>query len=139
MGAARRHARRRKAESTYARSLRARESQYWLRAIRSSREALGPSTAETRYVVVADQGADIFDNFATCRACDFGFVLRVYQDRALVATTSPDDAPHLMARLAQQPVKTHRTSRSTPGTTARPAWLAARVRVLTLDPAPGRP
>ena len=32
-------------------------------------------------MVVIDQGGDIFDNFAECRARDFGFVfvLRVYQ------------------------------------------------------------
>lgn len=127
---------RRKAESTYARSLRARESQYWLRAIRSSREALGPSTAETRYVVVADQGADIFDNFATCRACGFGFVLRVYQDRALVATSSPDDASHLMARLAQQPVKTHKDVEihARHNRTARVARCEVRVLTASIQP-----
>jgi len=132
---------RRKAESTYARSLRARESQYWVRAIRSNRDVLGPSTVGTRFVVVIDQGGDIFDNFAACRARDFGFVLRVYQDRSLVPTTDPADAPHLMARLAQQPVWTHKEVevRAKPNRTARVARCAVRVVTVSIQPPQTQP
>ena len=104
---------RRRSESTYARSLRERESQYWQRAIRASRNAIGEAAPTTRFVVVADQGADIFDNFETCRACNFGFVIGMYQDRRLDVPDADSDssvgvASHLMARLAQQPVVAHK-------------------------------
>ncbi|MDB4928807.1 MAG: transposase family protein [Myxococcaceae bacterium] len=132
---------RRKAESTYARRLRARESEYWLRAIRSSRAAIGPSGAGPRYVVVADQGADIFDNFATCRAHDFGFVLRLFHDRALLPTADPKAAPSLLARLAQRAVLTHKTVevRAAPKRAARVARCEVRVLTVTLRPPQTQP
>lgn len=132
---------RRKAESTYARSLRARESRYWVEAIRGSRDALGPPVGPTRFVVVADQGADSFDNFAACRAGGFGFVLRVYQDRALEPTSDPTDAPHLMARIAQQPVWTHKEVevRARPDRTARRARCEVRVVRVSLRPPQTQP
>ncbi len=124
---------RRVAESTWARSFRERESRYWQRAIRASRKAIGDACPATRFVVVADQGADIFDNFETSRASGFGFVIRVYQDRLLDVTADPMAASHLMARLAQKPVVAHKEVQVRDGGNRATRVARCEVRHLTVS------
>ena len=66
---------------------RVRESALWTQSLR----AVGSPPPGTRWVVVADRGADIYEHLRQCQAQGLGFVVRAAQDRALVA--GPDKAP----------------------------------------------
>ena len=59
---------------------RERESALWASSLR----AVGNPPAGTRWVVVADRGADIYEHLQQCQAQGLGFVVRAAQDRALV-------------------------------------------------------
>ena len=77
---------------------RVRESALWSQSLR----AVGSPPPATRWVVVADRGADIYEHLLQCQAQGLGFVVRAAQDRALVV--GPDKAPagHLFALARAQ-------------------------------------
>jgi hypothetical protein len=60
---------------------RVRESALWAQRLR----AVGSPPVGTRWVVVADRGADRYGHLQQCRAQGLGFVVRAAQNRALVA------------------------------------------------------
>ena len=64
------------------RQRRPRESALWPQSLR----AVGSPPPGTRWVVVADRGADIYEHLRQCQTQGLGFVVRAAQDRALVAT-----------------------------------------------------
>jgi len=66
---------------------RPRESALWRQSLRE----VGAPPAGTRWVVVADRGADIYEHLPQCPAQGLGFVVRAAQNRARVA--GPDKAP----------------------------------------------
>jgi len=70
---------------------RVRESALWAQRLR----AVGSPPAGTRWVVVADRGADRYEHWQQCRAQGLGFVGRAAQNRALVAGTDKTPAGRL--------------------------------------------
>ena len=78
---------------------RARESALWAQSLR----AVGHPPAGTRWVVVADRGADIYEHLQQCQAQGLGFVVRAAQDRALVAGAGKAPAGRLFAVARTQP------------------------------------
>ncbi|NVO33512.1 IS4 family transposase, partial [Hymenobacter lapidiphilus] len=78
---------------------RVRESGLWTQSLR----AVGRPPAGTRWVVVADRGADIYEHLQQCRAQGLGFVVRAAQDRALVAGPDKRPAGRLFAVARAQP------------------------------------
>ena len=78
---------------------RARESALWSQSLR----AVGRPAAGTRWVVVADRGADIYEHLQQCHAQGLGFVVRAAQDRALVAGPAKTPAGRLFERARAQP------------------------------------
>ena len=78
---------------------RARESALWARSLR----AVGQPPAGTRWVVVADRGADIYEHLRQCQAQGLGFVVRAAQDRALVAGPAKTPAGRLFDLARAQP------------------------------------
>jgi hypothetical protein len=80
---------------------RPRESALWHQSLRE----VGAPPAGTRWVVVADRGADIYEHLRQCQAQGLGFVVRAAQDRALVA--APSAAVRLFALARAQPSAGH--------------------------------
>ena len=78
---------------------RPRESVLWAQSLR----AVGRPPAGTRWVVVADRGADIFEHLQQCQAQGLGFVVRAAQNRALVAGAAKTPAGRLFALARAQP------------------------------------
>ncbi|NVO33508.1 IS4 family transposase [Hymenobacter lapidiphilus] len=78
---------------------RVRESALWAQSLR----AVGRPPAGTRWVVVADRGADIYEHLQQCQAQGLGFVVRAAQDRALVAGPDKTPAGRLFAVARAQP------------------------------------
>ena len=78
---------------------RVRESGLWTQSLR----AVGRPPAGTRWVVVADRGADIYEHLQQCRAQGLGFVVRAAQDRALVAGVAKTSAGRLFTVARAQP------------------------------------
>ena len=70
---------------------RVRESALWVQSLR----AVGSPPAGTRWVVVADRGADMYEHLQQCHARGLGFVVRAAQDRALVAGPAKTPAGRL--------------------------------------------
>jgi hypothetical protein len=70
------------------RTERDRESDRWL----ESRRRIGPAPAQsdTRWVRVADREADIYEYLMECKKRNHGFVVRVNQDRVLLAPTTQE-------------------------------------------------
>ncbi|OGX87529.1 hypothetical protein BEN48_11085 [Hymenobacter glacialis] len=64
---------------------------------------MGRPPAGTRWVVVADRGADIYEHLQQCQAQGLGFVVRAAQDRALVAGLAKTPAGHLFELARTQP------------------------------------
>jgi hypothetical protein len=60
---------------------RARETQIWER----SAQRIGQAPAEAQWVYVADRGADIYTFWQTCRSLGCDVLVRVYQERKMVA------------------------------------------------------
>ncbi|WP_262510239.1 IS4 family transposase [Hymenobacter sediminis] len=61
---------------------RPRESGLWTQSLRH----VGTPPPGSRWVVVADRGADIYEHLLTCQQHGLGFVVRACQDRGLVST-----------------------------------------------------
>ena len=78
---------------------RVRESVLWAQSLR----AVGHPPAGTRWVVVADRGADIYEHLQQCHAQGLGFVVRAAQDRALVAGPAKTPAGRLFELARAQP------------------------------------
>lgn len=78
---------------------RPRESALWAQSLR----AVGSPPAGTRWVVVADRGADIYEHLQQCQAQGLGFVVRAAQDRALVAGPAKTPAGRLFELARAQP------------------------------------
>lgn len=78
---------------------RVRESALWSRSLRQA----GSPPPGTRWVVVADRGADIYEHLQQCQAQGLGFVVRAAQDRALVAGPEKAPAGRLFALARAQP------------------------------------
>jgi hypothetical protein len=60
-----------------------------------SAQRVGRSPEGTRWIDVADRGADIFDFLCQCRDTGHGFIVRAGQDRALLDCETGKDAGHL--------------------------------------------
>ena len=78
---------------------RVRESALWAQSLR----AVGCPPAGTRWVVVADCGADIYEHLRQCQARGLGFVVRAAQNRALAAGADKTPAGRLFERARAQP------------------------------------
>jgi hypothetical protein len=78
---------------------RPRESALWAQSLR----AVGSPPAGTRWVVVADRGADIYEHLQQCHSQGLGFVVRAAQDRALVAGPAKTPAGRLFALARARP------------------------------------
>ena len=78
---------------------RVRESALWSRSLRQ----VGSPPPDTRWVVVAERGADIYEHLQQCQAQGLGFVVRAAQDRALVAGANKVPAGRLFALARAQP------------------------------------
>ncbi len=78
---------------------RPRESALWSQSLR----AVGSPPPSTRWVVVADRGADIYEHLQQCQAQSLGFVVRAAQDRALVAGPAKRPAGRLFEVARAQP------------------------------------
>ncbi|GAA4003551.1 hypothetical protein GCM10022408_13910 [Hymenobacter fastidiosus] len=78
---------------------RARESALWSHSLRH----VGSAPTGTRWVVVADRGADIYEHLPQCHAQGLGFVVRAAQDRALVAGPAKTPAGRLFELARAQP------------------------------------
>ena len=78
---------------------RARESALWSHSLRN----VGSPPTGTRWVVVADRGADIYEHLQQCHAQGLGFVVRAAQDRALVAGPAKTPAGRLFELARAQP------------------------------------
>ena len=78
---------------------RVRESALWTQSLR----AVGQPPAGTRWVVVADRGADIYEHLRQCHTQGLGFVVRAAQDRALVAGPAKTPAGRLFEVARAQP------------------------------------
>ena len=78
---------------------RVRESALWAQSLR----AVGCRPAGTRWVVVADRGADIYEHLQQCQAQGLGFVVRAAQNRALVAGADKTAAGRLFEQARAQP------------------------------------
>ncbi len=77
---------------------RPRESALWAQSLR----AVGCPPAGTRWVVVADRGADIYEHLQQCQAQGLGFVVRAAQNRALVAGADKTAAGRLFEQTRAQ-------------------------------------
>lgn len=64
---------------------RPRESALWTQSLRH----VGIPPAASRWVVVADRGADIYEHLLTCQQRGLGFVVRACQNRGLLGTSQP--------------------------------------------------
>jgi hypothetical protein len=128
-------------ESCTQRQRRPRESDVWARTV----TAIGPPPPSSRWVHVADRGADVFTFLAACRAQHADFLVRVTQDR--VVTDAAGETAHLrgLARglaprddqpvaVAARPARKGQPAR--PARTARVAvaWAALTVRPPTHTP-----
>lgn len=78
---------------------RPRESALWAQSLR----AVGSPPAGTRWVVVADRGADLYEHLQQCQAQGLGFVVRAAQNRALVAGANKTPAGRLFEVARAQP------------------------------------
>ena len=78
---------------------RGRESALWAQSLR----AVGRPPAATRWVVVADRGADVYEHLQQCQAQGLSFVVRAAQDRALVAGPAKTPAGRLFEWARAQP------------------------------------
>ena len=78
---------------------RPRESALWAQSLR----AVGSPPPGTRWVVVADRGADIYEHLQQCQAQGLGFVVRAAQNRALVAGADKMPAGRLFEQARAQP------------------------------------
>ena len=78
---------------------RVRESALWAQSLR----AVGCPPAGTRWVVVADRGADRYEHLQQCHCQGLGFVVRAAQNRALVAGADKTAAGRLFEQARAQP------------------------------------
>lgn len=81
------------------RQQRPRESALGTQSLR----AVGTPAPDTRWVVVADRGADVYEHLLRCQQQRLGFVVRAAQDRALVAGPAKTPAGRLFEVARAQP------------------------------------
>ena len=116
---------------------RGRESALWSQSLRH----VGSPPPGTRWVVVADRGADIYEHLQQCQAQGLGFVVRAAQDRALVEGTAKVPAGWLFAVARAQPAAGHfpLALRGRPGEAAREVLLQVSFSPPLALRAPQRP
>ncbi|MGI4872693.1 MAG: IS4/Tn5 family transposase DNA-binding protein [Janthinobacterium lividum] len=116
---------------------RARKSALWTQRLR----AVGRPPATTRWVVVADRGAYIYEHLQQCQAQGLGFVVRAAQDWALVAGPPKTPAGRLFELARAQPAVGQFTLalRGRPGQAAREGVLQVSCRAGLALRAPQRP
>ena len=116
---------------------RVRESALWSQSLRN----VGSPPPGTRWVVVADRGADIYEHLQQCQAQGLGFVVRAAQDRALVAGAEKIPAGRLFALARAQPSggQFPLTLRGRPGQAAREVALQVSYSPPLALRAPQRP
>jgi hypothetical protein len=120
-------------ETRTQRKQRARESQVWAQSV----AAVGGSPAGTRWLHVADRGADDFGFFAACIAANVGFVARAYQDRRMAAGHTASAAEdHLLTWARGLPAAGHMSLevRARPQRKPRTAKLCVAYGAVTLFP-----
>jgi len=111
---------------------RERESQLWERSTEEIGDA--PSSKETRWVRVADRGADISFFLAGCKARGHGFVVRAAQNRVLLDERGKRDKRKLFERSREQVALGHfelnlRQRDKQPARTAQLSLSATRLRL----------
>jgi hypothetical protein len=116
---------------------RVRESALWSQSLRN----VGSPPPGSRWVVVADRGADIYEHLQQCRAQGLGFVVRAAQDRALVAGADKVPAGRLFTLARAQPAAGHfpLALRGRPGQAAREVLLQVSFSPPLTLRAPQRP
>ncbi len=116
---------------------RVRESALWSQSLRN----VGSPPPGSRWVVVADRGADIYEHLHQCQAQGLGFVVRAAQDRALVAGAEKTAAGRLFAVARAQPAAGHfaLALRGRPGQAAREVCLQVSYSPPLALRAPQRP
>jgi hypothetical protein len=128
-------------ETCTERQARPRESDVWARTV----IAVGPPPPTSRWVHVADRGADVFTFLAACQTQRADFLVRVTQDRVVTAATGESAHLLVLARglpsqdtrtvaVAAQPARRGHPAR--PARTARVAiaWAPLAVRPPTHTP-----
>jgi hypothetical protein len=124
-------------KGVWARQHRARESALWTQSL----QALPPPPpTPTRWVVVADRGADIYEHLLACQQRGLGFVVRAAQDRALLAAGG-QAAGRLLTHLRSQPSQGQLplSLRARPGQPAREVTLQGSWAEAVALRAPARP
>jgi len=111
---------------------RTRESELWARSLRQ----VGQPPRHSRWVVVADRGADVYEHLLACQQHGLGFVVRACQDRKLVGT-----AQTVWAAARSQPSAGHFTLplRTRTGKAARQAMLQVSFSAVVGVQRPKRP
>lgn len=102
------------------RKQRERESLIWEQSVRS----IGPAPKGSQWIYVGDRGSDIFPFWQACQQLGYDSVIRVAQDRGVLAeeteTTDDPDLLHLKSRARQLPLQDLRLL-SLPATPTHPA------------------
>jgi hypothetical protein len=111
---------------------RARESGLWTQSLRQ----VGSAPPGSRWVVVADRGADIYEHLLACQQRGLGFVVRACQDRGLVGTSQTLFA---LARALASAGQFSLPIRTRPDRPARQVRLHVSFSPLLLLRAPQRP
>ncbi|WP_394355277.1 IS4 family transposase [Hymenobacter montanus] len=111
---------------------RVRESRLWTQSLCH----VSSPPPDSRWVVVADRGADIYEHLLACQERGLGFVVRACQDRGLVGTRQ-----QLFSVARSQPVAGQfcLTIRSSPTRSARRTTLAVSFSPPLALRAPQRP
>jgi hypothetical protein len=125
-----------KGETRAQRRQRARESQIWER----SAQQIGAAPQGVRWVHVGDRAADIYTFWQTCQQLGCDFVVRVTQDRGVVA--QEDDGPadpvleHLRQLARRLPAQAGRVQhvRAEHERKARDAWVQISWSAIRLQP-----
>jgi hypothetical protein len=120
-------------ETRTQRKQRPRESQVWAYSV----AAVGGSPAGTRWIHVADRGADDFGFFTACAAANVGFLVRAFQDRRMAAGhTASAPEGHLLTWARAWPVAGQTTLevRARPQRKPRTAKLCVAYGAVTLFP-----
>ena len=123
----------RQGERSDERRRRPRESDVWARAV----AAIGAPPPDSRWVHVADAGADVFTFFQEAHATGADLLVRAVQDRR--AATPQGEITHLRQAAQDLPPQATRALdlAAQPGRAARTATLAVAWTALTLQPPAG--
>jgi len=123
------------------RKQRDRESQRWMQA--SHRIGPAPAGPATTWVRVADREADIYEYIQSCQDNNHRYVIRIMQDRTVLAPETDQPAGRSGARIQAAPAQDQRRLklRSRPDQAAREARLQLSFGALRLrtPERPGQP